>query len=297
MSRSTVIACIPAYNEETVIAKVIIQTKKHVDKIIVCDDGSEDMTAEISQNLGATVIKHERNQGKGAALKTLFNAALKEGASVIVTIDADGQHNPDEIPKLVSPIIGGEADISIGSRFLSSSEVPSYRKVGIKALNKFTGMAAKQDISDTQSGFRAYSSKAIRQIDLNVDGMGIDSEILIKAAEQGLRFVEVPVSIYYEGETSTYHPVKHGTSVIASILTTIAVRRPLKYIGLPGAVLVVIGLGLSLYLINSYFTVRFFNINLAIVSSSALLLGFLLVFLAITLFTLKAMVENAIKPR
>jgi glycosyltransferase involved in cell wall biosynthesis len=161
------IACIPAFNEEKTIAKVILQTQKYVDKVIVCDDGSTDMTAEIAEKLGAVVVRHSRNLGYGAALNTLFREAVKLNPSCIVTIDADGQHNPSDIPKLVEPIVRGEADIVIGSRFLSSKDnTPKYRRLGIKVITGIARKISYPQITDAQSGFRAYSRRAVEELGL-----------------------------------------------------------------------------------------------------------------------------------
>ena len=137
LDKPTIFACIPALNEELSIGFILSQTKKFVSEIFVCDDGSTDNTASQAATLGAYVISHPKNLGKGAALKTLFNAVEPLNPDVVVIIDGDGQHNPNEIPKLVEPVLQGEADFVIGSRFLDikSVNLPLYRRFGIRVLN------------------------------------------------------------------------------------------------------------------------------------------------------------------
>ncbi|MBC7090218.1 MAG: glycosyltransferase family 2 protein, partial [Methanobacteriaceae archaeon] len=169
-------ALIPAYNEELTIGTIILLCREYVDEVIVVDDGSTDRTAKVAEAAGARVIRHEKNRGKGAALKTGFKAT---DADVIVTLDGDGQHNPNEIPKLVRPIIDGMADIVNGSRYLSGSDknTPFYRRVGQKILDKATNILTRLDITDTQSGFRAFSKDTIPYFNFKEDGFAIESEM------------------------------------------------------------------------------------------------------------------------
>ena len=159
-----IIACIPAYNEEKTIAKIILQARKYVERVIVCDDGSTDMTAEIAEAVGAEVIKHKINKGYGAAIKDLLVKADILSPDVVVTMDADGQHDPSYIPQLIKPILEKKADIVIGSRFLQRTQIPIYRKVGIKVITALYNLATKHGITDAQSGFRAYSRNALQVI-------------------------------------------------------------------------------------------------------------------------------------
>jgi glycosyltransferase involved in cell wall biosynthesis len=127
-----IVACIPAYNEEDTIAKIILLTKKYVDKVIVCDDGSTDLTGEIAVGLSALLIKHTQRKGYGDAIRSLFNEAIKLGADLVVTLDGDGQHNPDELPRLIEPILCGNADMVIGSHFIDK-----VAKNTEKLMNKY----------------------------------------------------------------------------------------------------------------------------------------------------------------
>ncbi|MEM3394166.1 MAG: glycosyltransferase family 2 protein, partial [Candidatus Methanomethylicia archaeon] len=232
------------------IAKVIIKAQKHVDKVIVCDDGSKDMTAEIAEKLGAIVIKHERNMGKGEALRSLFKKAMEYNADIVITLDADGQHNPEEIPSLVNTLKEEEADIVIGSRFLlNEKNVPGYRAIGNRVLNIVTG----GKITDTQSGFRAYNGKIIDKIIPAEAGMGVDSEILIKAMENNLKIVEVPTTVTYKvPKSSKKMPIYHILDVIASTIKFFSIRHPLIFYGIPGAILLLIGLSFGIWAVQIY---------------------------------------------
>ena len=176
--------CIPAYNESKLIGEIIRRSKKIVDQVVVCDDGSTDETAKIAGELGAEVIRHEKNFGKGKAIKTLFDYVKKSNSDIVVTIDGDGQFLPEEIPKLIAPIKNGKADVVIGYRFDDTTEMPSYRKIGNKMLDKITNLATELPFRDTQGGFRAYSKKAIDTIEITSTGFGVDSEILVDASKK-----------------------------------------------------------------------------------------------------------------
>ena len=291
-----IVACIPAYNEENAIAKVLIETSKHVDKILVCNDGSKDMTSEIAQHLGATVFEHPQNMGKGAALRTLFEACKSLHPDAVVTLDADWQHDAKEIPKLVEPIVKGVADIVIGSRFLNSDKnTPNYRKIGHRIINSLFEEASGSKISDTQSGFRAYSSKALNTITLNSKGIEIDSEILLDATRKGLRVIETPITIRYEGDTSTYNPISHGYTVASYIIQKILLGRPLLLLGLPGLTLLGIGLYLSTIVIDYYTASRYFSVPFALGAIFFFTVGILILLTSIMLYAISIILKEAIR--
>jgi len=286
-----IIAGIPAYNEEKAIARVILQTQKHVDIVIVCDDGSTDLTAEIAEKLGATVVRHEKNMGKGFALKTLFAHALKLNPTVIVTLDADGQHDPSEIGNLVKPIINGEADVVIGSRFVSESalEASLYRKIGLRAINWLARHATKSEVMDTQSGFRAYSPKAAKTMAVfESNGYGVELEQLAKATENGLKVVEVPATVRYKGleKTSKRHPLSQGRELISTILRLVVEERPLVFLGMPGVVSLLAGALFGLWMLQIYALEGRIVTNIALASIAFILIGFFMVSTAITLYAL-----------
>ena len=284
---------IPAYNEEKNIAKIIVKLKKTVDQIIVCDDGSTDSTSEIAESLGATVVKHAKNSGYGMAIRSIFLKSREINADILVTLDADGQHKIEDINKIIKPVVDGEADISIGSRFLKEdSNTPGYRKLGVKIITKVTNSSLSEKITDAQSGFRAYNNKVLQSLTPADSGMGISTEILIKSSNLGLKIVEVPTEIQYEGDTSTQNPVSHGTEVLMSTLKYISIERPLRFYGIPSAIFFVIGLTFTFLSIQYYAEIGRLNTNLTLVAAGTLLIAIILVVTAILLFSLVSVVRE-----
>ncbi len=289
-----IVACIPAYNEEQSIAKIIIQTQPHVQKIIVCDDGSKDMTAAIAENLGVEVIRHHKNVGYGASIRSLFKAARDVHADVMVTLDADGQHDPAFIPSLVAPIIKGEADIVIGSRFIGKGKpvMPRYRQNGIKIINKLVKSASYAEITDTQSGLRAYGWSAIEKLHLSEFGMGASTEILIKAKDSRLNIVEVPVVITYDNRSSTKDPVSHGIDVIMSTLKYISMNKPMTFYGVPGFILIMFGGVFWLWALEMFSASRAISPNVVMAAMSFTFLGLILVTMALMLWVLVSLIRE-----
>jgi len=284
---------IPAYNEEKNIASIIIKLKKITDSIIVCDDGSSDMTSDISKNLGAIVITHKKNMGYGVAINSIFQKAKELNIDLLVTFDADGQHRVEDIEKVVEPIKNNTADLVIGSRFLDKkSNVPNYRKIGIKVITKITNASIKKKLTDSQSGFRAYNKQVLSQISPSDIGMGISTEILIKSSSKGLRIMEVPVTILYSGDTSTHNPVSHGTSVLLSTIKFTSIEHPLKFYGIPSVIFLIIGGIFTTLAIQYYIDVGRLNSNLTLIGGGTVLLGIILLICAILLYSLVSVVRE-----
>ena len=283
-----IIACIPVYNEERIISNVIHRAKKYVDKVIVCDDGSTDNTYTIAKQAGAEIIQHQKNFGKGAAMKSLFTYAKQIEADIIITIDGDGQFSPEDIPKFLDAMKENNSDIVIGYRFDDKTEMPSYRKIGNKLLDRVTNIAADLPVRDTQSGFRAYSKKALNLINFTTDGFGADSEILINAAKKGLKISEVKVNVIYNtgGRTSTKNPVSHFTIVITSIIEQIALNHPLKYLGIPGIIFLILGVVYSIIFISIFNDTRYFSIPTTLVALGSLMTGLMLLLMSVVLFAI-----------
>jgi len=282
------LVCIPAFNEEQPITDVIKKSLSYVDKVIVCDDGSSDLTAEKAKIAGAVVIKHEKNMGKGHAMKSLFDYAKNVDADVVVTIDGDGQFLPEQIPRLLKPILENSYDVVIGNRFSDDEEMPSYRKIGNKMLDKITKLAADLPFSDTQSGYRSYSKKAIQSINFSTSGFGVDSEILINAVDNGLKITESKVTVLYDTglKTSTKDPISHTMSVISSLLESIAIHRPLKYLGIPGLILLIIGLGFTTYSISNFNETGNFSLPSILTAMSSLIIGLILLLMSVVLYSI-----------
>ena len=296
-NRLKTVAVIPAYNEESSIAKVILRTRRYVDSVIVCDDGSTDMTFVIARALGVRVVRHAERRGKGEAFRTLFKEVMELGPDIIVTLDGDGQHDPDEIPMLLKPIETGESDVVVGSRYVDGAKMdaPVYRRFGLRVINFLYKKVAGLNTKDTQCGFRAYSKKAFEfLVQCDAKGYGIEGEQLVLAAKNGLRVMEVPISVKYNGlaGNSKKTPLLHGADLMSTLFRLVAEERPLKYLGLPGIGLTCIGAMLGMYLLWMFNTTRYFSIPVAILTVGSSLVGVLLIIAAITLHGLKRVNER-----
>ena len=289
-----VIIGIPAFNEEKNIAVLIIQLKKIADKIIVCNDGSTDLTSKIAEELGATVVNHEKNLGYGAAIRSIFLKSKNLDGDILVTFDADGQHRIEDINGVINPIINGESDLVIGSRFLDESEkeIPRYRKVGINVITKITNATIKKQLTDSQSGFRAYSKKVLNELNPSELGMGISTEILIKASARNFRISEVPIKIIYKGDTSTHNPISHGSSVLFSTIKYTSIEHPLKFYGIPSMIFFAIGVFFTYYSVEYYAEVGRLNTNLTLVSAASMLTAVVLFITCILLYSLVSVVRE-----
>ena len=284
---------IPAYNEEKNIAKIIVKLQNIANKIIVCNDGSTDLTSEISNKMGAIVINHPKNLGYGAAIKSLFSKARELDADVLITFDADGQHRIEDINKVLEPIEHNNADIVIGSRFLDKKiKIPAYRKLGINVITKISNITTKKKITDSQSGFRAYNKKSLQEIIPSDNGMGVSTEILIKANKKSLRVIEVPITILYEGETSTHNPMSHGISVMLSTMKFISIEHPLKFYGIPGLIFLLTGFIFIIWTIQIYTEYNSVITNIALVGIGATIVAMMFLMTSIILYSLVNVVRE-----
>ena len=285
------LACIPAYNEENHISDVIKKSLLYVDQVVVCDDGSTDGTAKIAKSAGAVVIS-QSNQGYGAALSTLFDYARRNDAKIMVSLDSDGQHNPEQIPLLIDAIISHGVDVSIGSRFLGDSEASGYRKAGIKIITSAANYGTSLKISDSQSGFRAYSQKAIDSIHPTEQGMAVSTEILLKISNKGLSLAEVPISVTYGPDTSEHNSVSHGASVLMNTLKYVSIKHPLKFYGIPGLFLTVAGIVLGGVFLEAYLNQQVVFYGSLLGAVVLFLLGSILSVTAIILFSMANLIRD-----
>lgn len=287
-----IIALLPAYNEEISIGSMVIKTKRHVNEVIVIDDGSTDNTAKIAEIAGANVIRHESNMGKGAALKTGFESA--KGADIIITIDADGQHSPAEIPKLVTPIINGKADIVNGSRYVNGEEknTPKYRRVGQSVLDIATNINGRTHITDSQSGFRAFAADTVSSFRFHQKGFGIESEMIVDASNAGLKIEEVSVSVEYHENSHKKDPLSHGVGVLVKVIQDMEFNRPLYYFTIPGVILIVIGLGAGLIFFGDYLGGGSRSLAPTVVASLITIAGVFIAFTGIILDTMTRMITE-----
>ena len=288
-----IIIGIPAFNEEKNIGSLIVDLKKIYDNVLVCDDGSSDTTSNIASEMGATVIKHSQNQGYGTAIKTIFNEAKKIDCDILVTFDADGQHQINEIDDILKPIIQNTADIVIGSRFLGKTKnLPKYRKFGIKTITGLTNVMTGSNISDSQSGFRSYSQKILKEISPTESGMGISTEILIKAVKNKMRITEIPITISYDNNTHSKEPISHGTSVIISTVKHVAIERPLLYYGVTGLFFLGIGLIFGMWALQVYSEQQVFMTNVALIGICGIILGTILLISGTILFSIANLIRE-----
>ena len=282
-----IVVGIPAFNEEKNIAAVITKLEKIDGKIIVCDDGSNDLTGRIAEKMGAIVITHPKNLGYGAAIKSIFTKFNELDADILVTFDADGQHRVEDIDVVIRPIIKNEAEIVIGSRFLGNddADIPAYRKIGIKTITNLTNISSNTKLTDSQSGFRAYHKRVIPEIIPSEYGMGVSTEILIKANKKGFKISEVPIRILYGEDTSTHNPISHGVSVVLSTMKFVSIEHPLKFYGMPGIILAIIGLFFVGWTIQYFTQFHVFPPALALIAIGTTTLSAILIMTAIMLYS------------
>ena len=267
--------------------------KKKYDHVVVCDDGSSDMTQIIASSLGAIVVKHPKNLGYGATIKTIFNEAKKIDGDILVTFDADGQHQISEIDSVLKPLSENKADIVIGSRFLGSTkDLPKYRKIGIKAITSLTNTVTGSNLSDTQSGFRAYSKKVLNEIFPTESGMGISTEILIKSLKKQMTILEVPITISYDNNSHSQTPISHGASVMMSTIKHVAIERPLLYYGVTGLCFLIVGLIFGAWTIQIYSEQKQVITNIALVGIGGVILGTILLITGTILYSIVNVVRE-----
>ena len=248
--KPVIVAAIPCFNEERFIGSVVLMVKKHVDKVLVIDDGSTDASAEVAAAAGAVVVRHDCNRGVGAAVRTAFHKARELGADIVVRLDADGQHNADDIPAVIAPILSGQADVVVGSRFLTGKERPPfYRRIGQRVLTVTTNLGSGTRIRDSQSGFRAFSAKALEEMTITEDGFSVESEMQFAIARSGLRVTEVPIGVIYT-DRAKRNPVWHGLNVLSRVLVLLSLRQPMLLFGVPGLALLGGGLVLGLRVLD-----------------------------------------------
>ena len=286
--RSKVIVCIPAYNEEISIAKVIIGAQKYVDTVLVCDDGSTDMTGEIARRLGTIVLRNESNLGKGETLKNLMKETLKFESEIVVTIDADDQFDPHDIPLVIEPILSKKADMVVGARPLDPKIIPRHRLIGNKLLSSITNLKTGTKVSDTQSGFRAYSTRVLKEVTFTGSGMSIESQTLIDAVKRNFNVAEVQVSVRYKGIKSKRNPIRHIGEVLDYIITRTAVESPLIYLGLPGLLSIIIGIIAGLIVVNILAETGAIAIGTALISMTLIIVGSVLTVTSLIIKLLRA---------
>jgi glycosyltransferase involved in cell wall biosynthesis len=286
------VAIIPAYNEDKYIPGVVLKARRYVDRVVVVDDGSSDLTGVLAQEAGATVITQRPNQGKGAAVRTGLLWARQAEAAVVVLLDGDGQHNPHDIVKLVEPVLNGEADIVVGSRFIGQEarrNIPRWRQAGQQTLNAATAFSSGNGLTDSQSGFRAFSRHAVEVMcaELTSKGFAVESEMQFVAREHNLRTIETPIVVDYDVALKR-NPVVHGMEVLNGILRLVGQARPLLFISVPGLFMLAFGLVLGLVVMDIYGRTGELAVGYSLLTVLLLIVGVLSLYSGITLHTIRA---------
>ncbi|NHN46471.1 glycosyltransferase family 2 protein [Halostella sp. JP-L12] len=287
---------IPAYNEAVGIGSTIIAAQQFADEVVVVDDGSSDDTVAIARDTGATVLEHEENKGKGRALQTFFEYARSSNHESFVVLDGDGQHLPEDIPAVVDPVETEDADVVIGSRYLEGTgadETPFYRRLGQKTLDYLTVGSSGTKLSDTQSGFRAFSPDAVDRLSIQTDGMGVESEMIGNAMDHDLTIDEVAIDVRYEGvDGQTYNPLQHGLRVATFLLQLIRDRHPLAFFGVPGFLCTAAGVTLGVNVILLYNSAGTFAIGRTLGGIFLMIVGVLGVFCGLVLNRMSNMITE-----
>ncbi|MBN1261361.1 MAG: glycosyltransferase family 2 protein [Anaerolineae bacterium] len=282
-----VVTIIPAYNEERFIGSIVLAARQYTPTVIVVDDGSADQTAAIAEAAGALVVRHEHNRGKGVALNTGFRKARELCATAVVTIDGDGQHMASELPAVLAPVLKGAADIVVGSRYLEPhSSVPRHRIWGHRAFNLLTNIASGVSSTDSQSGFRAFSAKAVEAITFSSKGFSVESEMQFLAQDFGLKFAEVPITIKYQDKPKR-SVITHGLLVLNGLLQLMGQHRPLLFFGLPGFIVLLAGIGWGFWVVDIYSKTQKLAMGYALVSVLLTTLGSLTLFSGIMLHSIR----------
>ncbi len=289
-----VIAVIPAYKEEVSIGSVVVHTRNYVDTVIVVDDGSPDKTSLIARAAGADVITLPSNKGKATALMKGFARVRELDPAVVVMLDADGQHNPAEIPFLIKPILEGKADLVIGSRFLNNkNNIPAYRQFGQKTLNIATQLGSGFASTDSQSGFRAISRTGLEHLNFKSDGYNIESDMITHFLKDGLVITEVPINVRYDVPNKhKKNPVSHGMDILTHMVGLLGYKRPLLSFGIPGMIFIFIGLVLGFGAFTQYIASGRLSFLLPMMSMMFIIMGMLLVTSSFTLNSLVCLVKE-----
>src|SRR5689334_21698151 len=289
ISRSgPIVALIPAYDEDRFIGSVVLKARRFVDEVIVVDDGSTDETAALAEEAGAQVIRQPSNQGKAAALNAGMAVARQLNATAVILLDGDGQHSPTDIPALLKPILNDEADIVVGSRFMGvASNTPRWRIFGQQALTVATNFASGVALSDSQTGFRALSKRAVQHLDFKTRGFSVESEMQFLIKTYDLSVSEVPIVVNYD-EKPKRNPVTHGLQVINGIMKMIGQNRPLFFFGVPGVLVLLAGAILGFTVVDSYNQYSKLAVGTALIAITLVMIGIFTVFTGVILHTIRA---------
>jgi glycosyltransferase involved in cell wall biosynthesis len=288
-----IIAGMPAYNEGNYIGTMVLNTRQYVDEVIVVNDGSTDNTAEIARLAGAEVVQHPQNRGYGAAIQSIFAEARKKDPDILVILDADAQHDPREIPKIIEPIRAGY-DFVIGSRRKQAGSIPLYRRLGQRLILRSVGVLSQNQLTDSECGFRAFSRKAIETLDLRENGMAVSAETVAEVLRKNLKVTEVPISVIYNKDGSTMNPVTHGLGVLTKIVIMISERRPLFFFGLAGTLLAIVGMIAGIIALRLYSNSGIVSVGWTLLTIFFIIIGTISFFTGLTLRSISGIIRSAL---
>ncbi len=287
-----IIAGMPAYNEEKYIGSLVLNIRQYVDEVFVVDDGSSDNTAKIAKLAGADVIQHEKNKGYGAAIQSILAEAKKRNPDALVILDADAQHNPQEIPNVIKPVLENECDFVIGSRQKEKKKIPFYRRIGQKLILSSVKTLSDEKLTDSECGFRAFSRKAYNTLELKEKGMAVSAETVAEAARKNLKTQQVPVSVVYSTDSSTLNPFQHGLGVLASVISMISEQRPTFFFGLGGLLSIIIGLVFGIRVITMFSASGILPVGTTLLAVLFLVVGMFSIFTGLILRVLTRVRKN-----
>jgi glycosyltransferase involved in cell wall biosynthesis len=290
-----VIAVIPAYNEERFIGSVVLKACRHTDQVVVVDDGSTDATAQLAEAAGAIVVRHHHNRGKGHALNSGFKKACDLEADIVVTLDADGQHQPDELPRVIWPVRAGQADLVVGSRYIRPGlPVPRHRVWGHRLFNLLTNLASGVTVTDSQSGFRAFSRPAAEALIFSAAGFSVESEMQLQARTFGLRVQEVPITVRYDDRPK--RPVwRHGLLVLNGVLHLVGQYRPLLFFGSAGLLLMATGASWGIHVVDIFRRSGQLALGYALISIFLVLVGSILFSTGVILHSVRGLLLDFLR--
>jgi glycosyltransferase involved in cell wall biosynthesis len=297
LGQPRVVVVIPAFNEERFIGSVVLKTLAYPVTVIVVDDGSTDLTAELAMRAGAVVIRQEVNRGKGAAISMGMKKALEYQPDALILIDADGQHLPDELPRLLEPVLEGRADMVVGSRYIKKEgKVPFLRVLGHKFLNFLTGAASGVNVSDSQCGYRAFSRRALELINFSSTGFSVESEMQFLAREKNLVIAEVPVTVRYTDKPKR-SLIKQGMSVLGGVIRFTGQYRPLFYFGVTGGTVMLVGLGLGVRFVHIFVKSGELALGSGLVCVLLTILGLILMTTGFTLHSVRGLLHEILEKK